>query len=345
MVETIVFTGAGANRSLGFSITKELFEKIKNGTHPISEKELFNEISNMKDVQDIEHVWTILENLEKTDEVNSNFKFFIDKAFLSISNSNKTWQNVMEKVSKLKIEIENIIFQEYAFDSTTVTAAVKLYSKIIDYLNSNNSSNNSIEIPIFTTNYDSVLDEIGMYMKDKYNFEYIDGFEDNGRRPLKWNPEYFLKTKGNLIKVFQLHGSLKWRYNKNKKIVKLMSEGIQRNNREFPERLIIYPGSNKKPRIEGPFQTMFDMLVDYLKKFNKCIVIGFAFRDELINNIFLKALEINQKLELVIITPHANENKDQNDLYLKVKENKKITNKRLKFISQTFNNLNLKTIL
>ena len=44
---------------------------------------------------------------------------------------------------------------------------------------------------------------------------------------------------------------------------------------------------------------------DILSKHDSCLVIGFSFRDPLINNIFLDFLRANSKKRLVVVSPNA----------------------------------------
>lgn len=336
MTKTILFTGAGASYPLGLPTTESLFNKINDNKikKHLTNTKLFYAISESEGVTDIENMWHILEKMEETDELNNDFSFFNDNIHLNVGLdptrlSTLPWPKAIETIGNLKREIEDIIFDEYRLSPEKEDEALQLYLPIIQSMMSLNKLKNKIEIPIFTTNYDRVLDEVGSGIKTAFKFEFIDGFKQNYPKPPEWAPDVYSNYNGNLnFLAFHLHGSLKWREYKDGSIKKVHDESHQRDNERFPGRLVVYPGS-KNPEEDGIFHIMHNFLEEYLKKAEYCIVIGFAFRDPYINSIFIKSLVYNKKLKIIIISPNAKDKLKENELFLKVKSNKKINNKRL----------------
>lgn len=342
MAKVVLFTGAGASYPLELPTTEVLFRKIKQKEINVSKQELFNAISNLENVRDIEHIWYILEKMEEIDKINQEFPFLGNYArILYPPNVNKEWQPTINDIKNLKISIENIIFQQYTLPIDKAPDAIILYKKIIDYMITQNETDNTIDIPVFTTNYDRILDEVGSDLHERLGFKIIDGFEEQGRKPLLWNEKVFSKSKGKQnYFAFQLHGSLKWRINSAGNIVKLDSEDIQRNSKTHPQRLLIYPGSIKNPD-RDPFQTLHVQLKSYLKVAEKCIVIGFSFRDSHLNEVFFESMKNNPRLKVIIVSPNAQKNLNSNELYAKIKKDKRIKVNRITTISNPFEKLKM----
>jgi hypothetical protein len=341
MVKVVLFTGAGANYSLGLPITQVLLEKIKNGHYKFDNpyNEFFTTITQETDVKDIEHIWSILEKLEKTNDINKNFKFFGNYSKMQIFGKNLNWSDIYKRVRVLKEKIEDILFREYTLPIEKEHPAYEYYSAVINYLLTINEEKNLTKIPIFTTNYDRVLDVVGYKYEEEKNVNIIDGFGGSRLRPTVWNRTNYNKflNRSNLI-IYKLHGSLSWKISSDKKIENVLIESPSRNHITHPSSLLIYPGEEKEPKNE-PFKTIHNHLINYLEKAKLCISIGFAFRDSYIRKIFIKAMANNPELKLAIVTPNAANNFDENPLVMEIKRHRKIKIERVKPFSSHFEKL------
>ncbi|MCK4718869.1 MAG: SIR2 family protein [Thermoplasmata archaeon] len=315
MTKVVLFTGAGANHSLGLPTTTALFGKIENNECQIRERQLFTNLYQYPDVQDIEHVWSYLEELEKIGKNEKQHTFLLKQAQFSLTN----WRNtldidkILEQIKSLRIDLENILFDEYAFSDDLIEEALTLYQPILSFMQQMNDVNGVNLLPIFTTNYDRVIDEIASSFVERTiaensPFKYVDGFPHPPSRTTKlpiWNPDlYNNMTSGRIIASYQLHGSLCWRENSNtKKIEKKHTEALDRPSRRHSNSFILYPGTLKDGISAEPYKTLHDHLRNALLNAEKCIVVGFSFRDKHILDIFQEGLKKNKRLKIVLITP------------------------------------------
>lgn len=153
---------------------------------------------------------------------------------------------------------------------------------------------------IFTTNYDTVIEK---YIEFKGKFgEFYDGFSysDHGIKTGVWNPEGY--SKNYKIKLFKLHGSVDQYYHGEYGIIKTPKLILKAEN------AMVYP-MREKEVYKDPFFELFTRLKDCLtnKDTEICIVIGYSFGDEHIQNIFNDAVKRNRKLKILLGNKNPNE--------------------------------------
>lgn len=168
---------------------------------------------------------------------------------------------------------------------------ISLYQPLFSFLNNNLRINS---IVIFTTNYDTVIEQYCKYSSLKL----IDGFQKSGPN-LIWNPlEYYHQQNPNekAISLFKLHGSLTWRKIGNEIFEFGMSAESMPGGRA-----LIYPTETKEYPYEEPFKTAYKSLDRFLKTANVAIVVGYSFRDRSIAYIIDEALSVNPTLRFVIV--------------------------------------------
>jgi hypothetical protein len=142
---------------------------------------------------------------------------------------------------------------------------------------------------IFTTNYDVLIEQA----LEHYRVPFFDGFVgssrpffdrraiEDGEIPLRWS------------RLWKLHGSLNWRYNKATKAI-FRSEGdIDSNGDE----LLIHPSHLKYDASRRmPYFVMIDRLRNFLRRADRpvaLIVSGYSFGDEHINEAIVESLKTN----------------------------------------------------
>jgi hypothetical protein len=148
-------------------------------------------------------------------------------------------------------------------------------------------------LDIFTTNYDLCLEHVfwdDQILRDKMS----DGFSFDQVDILWSAPEY----KRHPFCVYKLHGSLNWRTGNNGKTLRINRQDIY----DASAHVMLYPGYKGRPENE-PYRTMHKIFREKLQACERCLVIGFSFRDEYINNIFNTALARNKACELSIWNP------------------------------------------
>jgi len=153
---------------------------------------------------------------------------------------------------------------------------------------------------IFTTNYDLVIEKYFDHraqMRDSLKH----GFVLRGNR-MVWDPRHGFgygwdQEKTNLVK---LHGSIDQSF---------FLDGIEKRQVEPDkgfyqspafERMMIFP-VHEKYATHSPYYDLLSLLRQRLAVEPVCVVIGFSFRDEAVNNAFVDALKENPDLKIVYI--------------------------------------------
>ncbi len=157
-------------------------------------------------------------------------------------------------------------------------------------------------LPIFTTNYDLAIEkayELGGAIR------LIDGFSRPFATTPRWSREEYddyATFVGREIMLFKLHGSVDWVCTPSGTIQRV--ESRQRDPGGM-QTIIAYPSRLKKEIHEEPFRTNYDYLLACLLHAKLCVVIGFSFRDQEIVEEIRQAIELNERLELMIFDPNA----------------------------------------
>lgn len=150
--------------------------------------------------------------------------------------------------------------------------AEEIYSKILPI-------SKKYPLEIFTTNYDTVLENICTEL----GYDYSDGFYADTRiGAFKWDESILSSER---INIYKMHGSATW-YKKNNNILKFpadISRGVG------IESLMVYP-TGLKDVLNPPFSHLHRMLEKFLFESNLCVVVGHSFRDDYIRNLFLDQL-------------------------------------------------------
>jgi len=343
MPRAILFTGAGANASLNLPTTLKLFKEIYE-KHPFEENELFNTISELHDVKDIENVYTILERIEKMN-LQDEFRFYSGHLSYQAHDKISHWSSLIGKAKTLRQQIQDYIFDKYSLPTSENPKIKPLYHEIMFYLTRINAEGENCEISIFSLNYDRVVDEVGEEYRSE-GFSFIDGFRGEhpqSYRARKWTPEEFALDKGRNIKLFQLHGSLRWRKNHTGLPVKFPSERNDRQDKNYPGELLIYPGSDKEIK-EEPYQTMFNHLEKCLTSSKILIIVGYAFRDNYVNRIVADALFKNEDLDVFVISPTAQQDFITSQTMNRISREKEIM-KHVLFIEKKFEEFRVENLL
>lgn len=306
----IVFAGAGASKAVAshlYPTTVEFFAQLPEDvkSDPLFRKILEFTRYTMKGKREID-IELILWRL-------SELRFFFDQLMNSQSiggwfvNQNKlpeiaeqNWnfgsaKDIANKLvthsNYLEGQINQNVFKFYSHpppeDELDMSWGVLL----------GNLVSNSSRVEIFTTNYDVVLDaavrELNKRRK-KIDLGWTDGVYrqldvDLWRDPSRRHPDTGLLTK--------LHGSVNWSKDGNTIFV---SDPIFRGSHDLHS--IIYPGFKGRPKDE-PFQAFHSYLEASLQDAAAIVFVGFAFRDDFINEICVNNL--NKDAPIIIINPDS----------------------------------------
>lgn len=140
---------------------------------------------------------------------------------------------------------------------------------------------------IFTTNYDVLIEQA----LEHHRVPFFDGFVgsshpffdrraiEDGEIPLRWS------------RLWKLHGSLNWRYNKKTKAI------FRSENCDDGDELLIHPSHLKYDSSRRmPYFVMIDRLRNFLRRAERpvaLIICGYSFGDEHINEAIVESLKTN----------------------------------------------------
>jgi len=317
---TVLFLGAGASEPLGFPTTKQVMAEI--GLEPqnankqkevTKHTELLTKIYNQlpADGKDLEGILDFLRtanegvSYQNLDILRTEIQTQSPPEFKPIIIEN-TVTEYKGKLKELEKNIKEFMFRLYVFQPEKHgKKAEEIYKPLINALLIDSVFEEDVEeLPIFTTNYDLVIENLAdrPFMRNK--FELVDGFELVGRSADRVFSlaEYEKPREKTPIKLFKLHGALNWWNRKvDNRIVQWPDISSMYNPNYDDTPVIIYPaGYGPYPRDE--FHLLHDRLESYLTNAKRCIVIGYTFRDiGRASHIFDDVMrDLNKELEVII---------------------------------------------
>jgi len=286
MPKTVLFLGAGASRAFGYPTTLEFVNELRDVLEPL-EKDILNSILKSPKVSDIEHVLQTLDpiiNPESIDYLRGVLQG--SPISMQIFRTEVNWGTFILSCQQLKKSIIAELFSQYEFNRTKLDKIIKCFTALDSILCDVNQLK---ELHVFTTNYDSVIENYCIHC-DK-QMEFTCGFRTDRRSERHfWYPEELKKwdrSKGaKRIRLYKLHGSLDWRETADGRIERVsIEEAVSPRTRRYKRNIIIYP-AQKNYAVEEPFRRLQKYLADVLNQHDLCLVIGFSFRDPLVNNTF-----------------------------------------------------------
>ena len=213
-------------------------------------------------------------------------------------------QKLQQQLSSLKSQavsevtrIKKIIFDklnQYESDQ-----AVSLYVNLIEEIR---ESFGDTAVSLITTNYDLTFEsaiESSQAKLKKAGISDVDfGFAIKFGRPIYSATQDFGWDPGKL-EYLKIHGSVDWHRDSKGRCSRSMSSTVP----DDPDQMaILYPGFKGVPEVE-PFISMHGRLNRRLAEADHIIVIGFAFRDAYINNIFENILRLRPDTEVLYFNP------------------------------------------
>jgi hypothetical protein len=318
------FLAAGASEPFGYPVTKQFRKKLstelrgKFTTNPnslISEERILLSILEHDTHIDIEYILEFLKQLTKINHsypvvVNylKSYGFGTTIPHLTIGDLGVTLNNYLDYNNYLIDLTTRKIYEYYEWREENIEKAQRIYSRLFHINDQNNKD-------IFTTNYDTIIEE---YCKESTERELnlVDGFvydpKSGNHNWISSNFDEKNDSQNNNLYLFKLHGSLNWKRRRKYGVVKL--EAVERkmeHEGQYTEDLLIKPTlSPKEEEQEEPFKTLFDKFRERIVKSKICIVVGYSFRDQGINEIF--DMFMKQGGRLIIISPDATKEFEEN---------------------------------
>ncbi len=313
-----LFLGAGASVPFGMPTTSELRNKLQKFTYDDIEEEILHSFLLERKYPDIEHVLQAVRDIIKFSRSKGGAYFFAHgkNGIFRFNKGTVPFDTFVGKVVQAESTLEEFVYENYRWKPASREQVVKIYDEIISFLQRNSES-----VRIFTTNYDRIIEE---YCHDKENYKCIDGFE---RNPLhseisKWTGNFDIPNNSNNVEnvfLYKLHGSLNWKEHVTHGTVKTNEES-QSLDSNFTRNLVVMPTLSPKAEEEvEPFNTIISNFLHYMNRLDACLVIGFSFRDQLINKIFKSFVKKGKTL--VVISPSSMKNVCTNLFGIEVPKN------------------------
>lgn len=303
-MQVLLFFGAGASRPFGIPTMQEMVEQFEKELTDKGkpEKRLYSKIKQIQEKDfvtkaDIESIFSVIQGIAS----NVKPKQMGHLPYYYISSNNITSEfppSDVEHASKLKSELETFIKSKCdpQMDAKKMSEIyARSYSALFSALPGNRSGFDGVTYSTdwraYTTNYDLTLEH---FWADYLTLS--DHFVPYGESK---NQIFHEDSQPKDHAFIKLHGSIDW--------YKEQSGNIMRINSKFTRHqlegeVMIFPIQQKDLYLH-PWITLFQDLKRNLKTLPTWIVIGYAFNDEFIFEIFKEAL-VNEK-KLVIINPHA----------------------------------------
>ena len=298
------FTGAGASKPFGYSTTdtfslrvQDHLSKVLSGhvqgdkpPHRYYPRYFFDARNFLEELHRSADIEVILREL-------NDLKRALEKLRTQRTREMK-WKDVflkglMETVDSdlsdldfLLRDIHKLVYDEY-WQAESDKNATKIYDDLFSSLAKSQEIMN-----IFTTNYDLTIERAFM---DKEPDAFTDGFAyDAARRNVYWDISHYDKQ----ARLYKLHGSVNWKRTANGEIYRVPTHDFTKHE----DHVILYPGF-KGVAEDEPFAFMHERLRETLMRSRAGLFIGFAFRDEYINEIIVAALKSKPQLELIVWNP------------------------------------------
>ena len=310
---TILFVGAGASIPFGYQTTDQFITEIRNMSLDPAETEIFNFYAEAPNatIEDIIRALDI--RIKESDNPLLRQETLLPFRTVAIENaeqknnlqtqSQELAPNLEKRLSAYKTLKAKIISQLYISysDRPELEKAWEVYKDYIDIVRQRNGD----IVPIFTTNYDRVIECLADIHDSDVN-QVVRGFKQQKRgipRNPIWAPEgvFDQEPKGDKVFLFKLHGSLNWRIDKRDQL-REAEEGLFELRDLWKENVLIPPGTVDFQYGE-PYQSLRTYLEGYLEKAQTCVVIGYRFDDPTIRDIFVRSLE--RDLRLIMLNPEA----------------------------------------
>ena len=309
-----LFSGAGISVQFGMDTTANFKSKLvqdekvnpKIPSNRQETKTTFASLITNPDLGDIEEVLNaikeLIENITNPDLFPKHAKIAWSTLTLPEAPS---FKNVLRPLSitlvAVQTQINNLVFDAYNLNTKHDTHLKVFYSRLFKIIQEESNIVN-----IGTTNYDQSVEKFCLLPNSKYDCH--DGFVMDGLNDetIFSADNFNLKITDNgktNVRLFKIHGSLNWK-KKGDSIIRVTDKSTIGNN----DRVFISPTLNPKNDVKNePFNSLNKLFNKHLQESHICLIIGYSFRDQHINNMFKEFLK-NSKKQIIVISPTCKSN-------------------------------------
>lgn len=299
-----LFLGAGASAPFGKLLMDSFVDVIQKNTTNERAKSLLDFLIQQKG-KDLEE---ILEDLA----------LFMDKKYYlegtniyNLSSFCTGFENMRVLADHLDVKIRKELIEHYR-GIDNLDDILNKYNPLFDTI-VRGWKTKPVKIPIFTTNYDDIVDELCCNQEKKFNLV-------NGTRHASAFRNYVLdfaeydrfkpvEDKINVV-LFKLHGSICWEWDKKRKIIRINPKPLFDDYDPEVTKFFIAP-TRAKIATEYPYRILYEFLHRCLDKAKLFIIIGYSFRDYDSLTKFYSSLDFNPNLKLFILDGKAEELKEK----------------------------------
>ena len=296
---TAFLFGAGVSKDAGCFLSKEMLSNLKQSIP--KDKKPFSDIYDFI-MQSLVYQYALKDPDAKISEVTNIEDFvlvlqqIIDREYIIppplIGNWNNKfilWESQNKDVfQEFRQFIYNRLIKDWTkFDTQKANDLLKPFKNLIQ-------SDESFNVQMFSLNYDTMFETV--FNNKKEHLVDIGFYSDQDQ----WDGDFKDPESPAKLKLYKLHGSVDWYFDKEKERVK--SGKINENP------LVIF-GSGSKIQSYDPFLSLLGTFSETLKSVNLFVVIGYSFQDRYINNILIQNLSADVNKKMLVVDPYISEDK------------------------------------
>jgi hypothetical protein len=328
----LFFFGAGGSAEFGIPPMRKMaedFKSIINQQNLPEERDAYNEIVKMlrddmgPDV-DIEAIFSVIDGLQEYNIENiGELSIYISKKFFKDTLLHKkiASKTILQSLEK---DFQRFIRKSCALKSPFRDKMVNVFTSFFNAVGeavNTPSGNSSIKYDtrwtLFTTNYDRCLEA---FWREDVRIALDTGFRDkNGSISSNGtlHPDHFLYSFGSelqflrggrpgRLRLVKLHGSVTWLIRKDTREIEEkpfdIDQGVDLGTGSmYTDEVVIYPLRQKQLYVD-PYVQMFFCLNKELQYNRVWIIVGYSFRDPVIQNIF--NINFKDGKKMILIHPH-----------------------------------------
>lgn len=304
----MLFLGAGASKPFGIptmqDFSSEIERALKKKGYGDLIKDIKEQLLRFGFVPDFENIYTTLSSITTPGKAISEAGPFVP--YLLKFTEKPIPIPYGEDLKDVLDEIRNLIYLKCS--KLDMSKVLSLYDGLFSALRGINyrigprSSGSYSLQEIFTTNYDLSVER---YCEER-DLRLVTGFKTDARGTrLIFDPNLYEATP-RPYRIVKLHGSIDQFVREDGTIVKLPYRPTVNSlyGEKYLGEMMIYP-IGEKYISRSPYFELFKCLKESIR--DLCVVIGYSFRDEAINNAFIDGVRKDEKLKIILIDPNASE--------------------------------------
>lgn len=305
----ILFAGAGASHHLGRPVMAQLYHQLDNKLRePDDTAAVWQAFSQAPPRHNVERIlemaetyrdsWDSLEAVGALEEGRPPHNALAVGALLS-GQPTPERPSCRRGAARIAVAIKQQIVAQYG----GTASVAELGQCYLPFLESLLRLSDHAVLPIFTTNYDLVLDSIeGCTGQLGLNWEA--GFKASlTGGPARWQSARIDQLGGSgprTIVLFKLHGSVSWEREGGDVLVTFDARGAPRPATEG--KALIWPALTKVARDE-PFRRAYEYLGRCLDNARLAVFVGYGFQDVGVMERVRAAVRHNRGLQIVVVDP------------------------------------------